>query len=77
MFHVIEITPNEKHAFILTFSEIDSIREAVAPFEKKYHGISYHMTTRPYLANDNKTWLSMPVMVIDIKKYDEDIFNKK
>ena len=76
-FHVIEITPNEKHAWMLTFSEIDSIREAIAPFEKKYHGISYHMTTRPYLANDNKTWLSMPVMVIDIQKYDEDIFNKK
>ena len=76
-FQVIEIIPAERHSWMLTFAEIDTVREAVTPFKKKYHGISYHMTTRPYLADDNKTWLSKPVMTIDIQRFDEDIFNKK
>lgn len=61
---------------MMTFAEIDSIREVVDEYSKKYHGISYHMETCPYLANDNETWLHMPVMVINIRRYDEDIFNK-
>lgn len=61
---------------MMTFAEIDSIREAVDEYSKKYHGISYHMGTKPYLANDNETWLSMPVFNITIQRYEEDIFNK-
>jgi hypothetical protein len=73
-FLVIEIIPAERHSWMLTFAEIDTVREVVAEFEKKYHGITYYMTTRPYLADDNKTWLSKPVMTIDIQRFDEDIF---
>lgn len=61
---------------MLTFTETDSVREALEKYEKKYHGIGCYMDTEGYLARDNKTWLSQPVMVITIKKYDEDIFNK-
>ena len=75
-FQTIEIVPAERHSWMLTFAEIDVVREEIEKFEKKYHGISYHMTTRPYLAEDNKTWLSMPIMQIDIQRYDKDIFNK-
>jgi len=75
-FQVFEIVPAKGNSWMLTFAEIDVVREEIEKFEKKYHGISYHMTTRPYLAEDNKTWLSQPIMRIDIQRYDEDIFNK-
>ena len=61
---------------IMTFAEIDSVREAVDEYSKKYHGISYHMETKPYLASDNETWLSLPVVKISVQRYEEDIFNK-
>ena len=75
-YQTIEIVPAKNHSWILTFAEIDVVREEIEKFEKKYHGISCHITTRPYLAEDNKTWLSMPIMRIDIQRFDEDIFNK-
>ena len=76
-YQVIDIIPAERHSWMLTFAEIDTVREVVAEFEKKYHGIGYHITTRTFLADDNKTWLSKPVMSIDIKRFDEDIFKDK
>ena len=75
-FQTIDIIPAKRHSWMLTFSEVDVVRDEIVKFEKKYHGISYYMTTRPYLAEDNKTWLSMPIIRIDIQRYDEDIFNK-
>lgn len=61
---------------MLTFAEIDTIREVVDKYVAKYYGISYSIHTRPYLAKDNETWLHSPVMEINIRRYDEDIFNK-
>ena len=61
---------------ILTFAETDVIRMVVDKYTAKYHGIHYSINTRPYLAKDNKTWLHSPVMEINIRRYDEDIFNK-
>ena len=58
------------------FAEIDTIREVVDKYKAKYYGIYYIMKTRPYLAKDNKTWLYSPVIEINIRRYDEDIFNK-
>lgn len=58
------------------FAEIDTIREIVDKYKAKYHGIYYLMETRPYLAKDNETWLYFPVMEINIRRYNEDIFNK-
>lgn len=62
---------------VLTFSEIDTVREVVDKYIKKYHGIGYCIGTRPYLASDNDTWLSQPIMKIDIRRYDTDIFNEE
>lgn len=61
---------------ILTFSEIDTVREVVDKYIKKYHGIGLSIETRPYLAKDNETWRSQPVMRIHIRRYDTDIFNE-
>ena len=61
---------------MFSFAEIDTIREVVDKYVAKYHGISYSMHTRPYLAKDNETWLHSPVMEINIRRYNEDIFNK-
>lgn len=70
-----EIVCNPKD-MMMTFAEIDTIREVVDKYKAKYHGISYSMHTRPYLAKDNETWLHSPVMEINIRRYEEDIFNK-
>lgn len=70
-----EIVCNPKDT-MFTFAEIDTIREVVDKYKAKYHGISYLMRTRSYLAKDNKTWLYFPVMEINIQRYAEDIFNK-
>lgn len=70
-----EIVCNPKDA-IFAFAEIDTIREVVDKYKEKYHGISYSMCTRPYLAQDNETWLYSPVMEINIRRYEKDIFNK-
>lgn len=70
-----EIVCNPKDTF-MSFAEIDTIRKVVDKYKAKYHGINYTMGTRPYLAKDNETWLHSPVMEINIRRYDEDIYNK-
>lgn len=75
MYKVIHVKQNH-NIRILTFSEIDTVREVVDKFAKKYHGIGYVMISRTYLAQDGETWLNQPVMEITVRKYDEDIFNK-
>lgn len=61
---------------LMSFAEIDTIREVVDKYKAKYHGISYSMQTRPHLAKDCEDWLYSPVMEITIRRYDEDIYNK-
>jgi hypothetical protein len=62
------VVKNEK-SHILTFAEIDTVREVVDEFCKKYRGMGYVMDTRPYLAQDGETFLYMPVMEISIRRY--------
>jgi hypothetical protein len=65
--------PND---MLFSFAELDVIRMVVDKYKEKYNGITYSMQTRPYLAKDNETWLHYPVMEINIRRYDEDIYNK-
>ena len=62
------VVKNEK-SHILTFAEIDTVREVFDEFCKKYKGMFYIMDTRPYLAQDGKTFLYMPVMEISVRRY--------
>lgn len=62
------VVKNEK-SHILTFEEIDTVREVVDEFCKKYKGMFYVMDTRSYLASDNQTLLYMPVMEISVRRY--------
>lgn len=62
------VVKNEK-SHILTFAEIDTVREVVDEFSKKYKGMGYVMDTRPYLASDHETFLHMPVMEISVRRY--------
>ena len=64
---------NER-SHMLTFSEIDIAREVIDKFCKKYKGMFYTMQTFPYLSSDNTTWLHMPVIEIEVRRYD---FNDK
>lgn len=57
-----------EHSHMLTFAEIDNVREAVDPYIKNHRGdIYYTMQTKPYLGTDGETWLSMPVMEITVR----------
>lgn len=58
-----------EHSHILTFAEIDTVREVVDEFCKKYKGMFYTMGTAPYLASDKETWLYMPVIEIEVRRY--------
>ena len=62
------VVKNEK-SHLLTFAEIDTVRKVVDEFCKKYKGMFYIMDTRPYLAQDGKTFLHMPVMEISVRRY--------
>jgi hypothetical protein len=66
-YKVIVVSP--KNSPILTFAEIDTVREVVDKFCKKYKGMGYVMDTRLYLAKDGKTFLHMPVMEISVRRY--------
>ena len=63
------VVKNEK-SNMLTFSEIDIVRDVVDKFCKKYKGMFYVIETRPYPASDGG-FLHMPVMVINIRRYDK------
>ena len=66
------VVKNEK-SHILTFAEIDTVREVVDGFCKKYKGMGYVMDTRPYLAQDGETFLHMPVMEISVRRYELNV----
>ena len=63
------VVKNEK-SHILTFAEIDTVREVVDEFCKKYKDMYYKIDTRPYLASDGG-FLHMPVMEINIRRFDK------
>lgn len=66
------IVVKNEQTHMLTFAEIDRVREAVDGYCKKYRGMFYTMQTRPYLSKDGSTWLHMPVMEICIRRYHFD-----
>lgn len=66
------VVKNEK-SHILTFAEIDTVREVVDKYCKKYKGMGYVMDTRPYLASDHETFLHMPVMEINVRRYELNV----
>lgn len=63
---VIEVKQNHGTR-ILSFAEIDEVREVVDKFKNKYHGICYYMDVAPYLAQDGETWLHQPTMEISVR----------
>ena len=68
---IISVKANENTSFrMLTFAEIDTVREVVDIYKEKYEygRISYSMQGGQYLAQDGETWLSMPVMEISISQ---------
>lgn len=70
------IVKNE-HSHMLTFAEIDTVREALDSFVEKYKGMFYVMQTRPYLSKDGETWLSMPVIEINVRRYEFNLETNK
>lgn len=60
------ITPSH-HMIFKCF--IDTVWEIIDEYEKKYNHncITPLITTRPYLANDNRTWLHTPVVEINLR----------
>lgn len=73
LYYKVIVVKNEK-SHLLTFAEIDTVRKVVDEFCKKYEGMFYIMDTRPYLAQDGKTFLHMPVIEINVRRYE---FNDK
>lgn len=71
------IVVKNENTHILTFAEIDIVREIVDCYCKKYRGMFYTMQTRPYLSKDGSTMLHMPVMEICIRRYDFDYETKQ
>lgn len=58
---------------MLCFPCIDRLREVTDAYEEKYGDCVYAtIQTRPYLASDHKTWLSMPVVEITVRRMDEN-----
>jgi hypothetical protein len=59
---------NEK-SHLLTFSEMDVVREVVDIYKEKYEygTIGYIMDTKCYLTKDGKHILHMPVMEISVR----------
>ena len=66
------IVVKNEQTHMLTFAEIDRVREVVDGYCKKYRGMFYTMQTRPYLSKDGSTMLHMPVMEICIRRYHFD-----
>ena len=66
------IVVKNEYSHMLTFAEIDTIREAIDPIIKKYQGCGYTMQTMPYISKDNSTTLHMPVIEITIRRYEKD-----
>lgn len=58
-----------KHSHMLTFPEIDVVRAAVDQYKDKYElgSIGYTMQTKPYLSQNGKYFLHMPVMKITVR----------
>ena len=54
---------------MMFFPVIDSVREVIDEVEKKYDSycVVASFQTKPYLAKDNETWLSMPVIEISFR----------
>ena len=70
------IVKNED-SHMLTFAEIDIVREVVDEYCKKYKGMFYIMGCTPYVSRfDNETVLYMPSMEINVRKYDKDEIEK-
>ena len=57
-----------EHSHMLTFCEIDEVRHAVDQYKNKYEygTIGYTMQTKPYLSQDGRYFLHMPVMEISV-----------
>lgn len=67
MYTTISIYNERSH--MLTFCEIDEVRQAVDQYKDRYEygTIGYTMQTKPYLSKDGKFFLSMPVMEISVR----------
>ena len=64
----IEIVVENKKEGFLTMSEIEEATEVMKRYKEKYEGIHYVIETRPYLAKDGETWLSRPVIEMNIRR---------
>ena len=52
---------------MLTFAEIDTVREVVEKYTKDYKGISYSMKVTPMWSRLTQDWYYIPCMEISIK----------
>ena len=55
---------------MLTFAEIDTVREVVDLYAKKYEygTITYTMQASQYLTSDGQNWLPQPVLEVCVKQ---------
>ena len=52
---------------MLTFAEIDTVREVVEKYAKDYNGISYWMKVTPMWSRLTQDWYYIPCMEVSIK----------
>ena len=61
-----------EHTDMLTFAEIDTVREVVDKYANDYKGISYTMKTTPIWSSLTQDWYYIPCMEVLIMKKNID-----
>ena len=65
--YYITLTVFNEKTDMLTFAEIDTVREVVDKYAKDYKGISYSMMTTPMWSRLTQDWYYIPCMEVTIK----------
>lgn len=65
--YYITLTVFNEQSSMLTFAEIDTVREMVDKYAKDYKGISYSMKTTPMWSRLTQDWYYIPCMEVTIK----------
>ena len=65
--YYITLTIFNEHTDMLTFAEIDTVREVVDKYAEDYKGIGYLMKTTPMWSRLTQDWYYIPCMEVTIK----------
>lgn len=65
--YYITLTVFNEQSNMLTFAEIDTVREVVDKYAKDYKGISYSIKVMPMWSRLTQDWYYIPCMEVTIK----------